>query len=141
MTVSVSDSALSLTVFSLRSSSSSAAQAFAAATAGSHNPRDGQCRETSSFSDSAGRKISLAHSAATMRVLSVLRHWITKHTQVSCDVPSLYQQARQDNNQNNTRTLKVPSSDISPRSSWRTSSAAPVCCRQNTRRPRSSCGS
>ena len=29
------------------------------------------------------RKISISSSAATMRVLSVLRHWITKHSQVS----------------------------------------------------------
>ena len=68
--------------FTCRSSSSSAAQAFAAATAGSHNPRDrDQQSETESFSESAKRKMSITHSAATMRVLSVLRHWITKHSQ------------------------------------------------------------
>ena len=71
-----------LHLLTLRSSSSSAAQAFAAATAGSSNPRDQQ-GETDSFTDSARRKISITHSAATMRVLSVLRHWITKHSQVT----------------------------------------------------------
>ena len=41
-----------------------------------------QSQGNSSFSESARRKISLSSSAATMRVLSVMRHWITKHSQV-----------------------------------------------------------
>ena len=41
-----------------------------------------QSQGTSSFNESVRRKISLSSSAATMRVLSVMRHWITKHGQV-----------------------------------------------------------
>ena len=35
-----------------------------------------------SFREAAKRKMSITSSAATMRVLSVLRHWVTKHGQV-----------------------------------------------------------
>ena len=35
------------------------------------------------FGDCAKRRMSISSSAATMRVLSVMRHWITKHNQVS----------------------------------------------------------
>ncbi len=34
------------------------------------------------FREAARRKCSLSSNIATMRVLSVLRHWVTKHTQV-----------------------------------------------------------
>ena len=34
-----------------------------------------------SFREAAKRKMSITSSAATMRVLSVLRHWVTKHGQ------------------------------------------------------------
>ena len=34
-----------------------------------------------SFRAAARRKMSITSSAATMRVLSVLRHWVTKHAQ------------------------------------------------------------
>lgn len=78
-----------------RSSTSSAAAAFAIATSASSNPRDinngagprgktggesnsrpGSCRERR-------RKESVMSTAATMRVLNVLRHWVSKHAQVS----------------------------------------------------------
>lgn len=117
-----------MTLIAIRSSTSSAAAAFAVATAGSSNPRDysiptcirlgggalsgpsgGACGTRSqtyislpssdarsSFGgpvqapSTAGsdnpaptgnlnRKESIMSSAATMRVLSVLRHWISKH--------------------------------------------------------------
>ncbi|XP_014244538.1 ras-specific guanine nucleotide-releasing factor 2-like isoform X2 [Cimex lectularius] len=75
-----------------RSSTSSAAAAFAIATSASSNPRDmdnggsfkgkssepnsrpGSCRERR-------RKESVMSTAATMRVLNVLRHWVSKHAQ------------------------------------------------------------
>ncbi|XP_018899919.1 ras-specific guanine nucleotide-releasing factor 1 isoform X2 [Bemisia tabaci] len=68
-----------------RSSISTAASAFAIATSGASNPRDvspmskaeqnriGSCRNK--------RKESVLSTAATMRVLNVLRHWISKHPQ------------------------------------------------------------
>ncbi|CAL4091049.1 unnamed protein product, partial [Meganyctiphanes norvegica] len=74
-----------------RSSSASAAAAFAVATAGSSNPRDlpktpqrfslgsGEGRR-SSFRDRP-RQESIISTAATMRVLNVLRHWVSKHSQ------------------------------------------------------------
>ena len=52
------------------------------ATAGSANPKDLQPGDAT-FGDCAKRKMSISSSAATMRVLSVMRHWITKHNQVS----------------------------------------------------------
>ncbi|XP_073979075.1 ras-specific guanine nucleotide-releasing factor 2-like isoform X2 [Rhodnius prolixus] len=77
----------------LWSSTSSAAAAFAIATSASSNPRDinngagprgktggesnsrpGSCRERR-------RKESVMSTAATMRVLNVLRHWVSKHAQ------------------------------------------------------------
>ena len=89
-----------------RSSFAPAAVAFAAATAGSSNPRDLpnmvrkikdwerdlkilvhcfmlQKASSDSFREAAKRKMSITSSAATMRVLSVLRHWVTKHGQVA----------------------------------------------------------
>ena len=79
-----------------RSSSANAAVAFAVATAGSSNPRDLPTKvggtdggrsvriqaKNDAFRASAKRKMSITSSAATMRVLSVLRHWVTKHGQV-----------------------------------------------------------
>ena len=38
--------------------------------------------KSDAFRASAKRKMSITSSAATMRVLSVLRHWVTKHGQV-----------------------------------------------------------
>ena len=66
----------------IRSSSQHAGFAFAVATAGSANPKDLQPGDAT-FGDCAKRKMSISSSAATMRVLSVMRHWITKHNQVS----------------------------------------------------------
>ena len=34
------------------------------------------------FRDAAKRKCSITSNVSTMRVLSVLRHWVAKHTQV-----------------------------------------------------------
>ncbi|KOC65011.1 Ras-specific guanine nucleotide-releasing factor 1, partial [Habropoda laboriosa] len=65
-------------------STSTAATAFAIATSASSNPpdkgmdgynRSGSCR------DKNRRKESVMSTAATMRVLNVLRHWISKHAQ------------------------------------------------------------
>lgn len=67
-----------------RSSTSTAATAFAIATSASSNPpdkgidgnnRSGSCR------DKNRRKESVMSTAATMRVLNVLRHWVSKHAQ------------------------------------------------------------
>ncbi|XP_043277433.1 ras-specific guanine nucleotide-releasing factor 2-like isoform X2 [Venturia canescens] len=71
-----------------RSSTSSAAAAFAIATSASSNPpdkapgrqsdennRSGSCRDRNK------RKESVMSTAATMRVLNVLRHWVSKHAQ------------------------------------------------------------
>ncbi|XP_061932914.1 ras-specific guanine nucleotide-releasing factor 1 isoform X3 [Apis cerana] len=67
-----------------RSSTSTAATAFAIATSASSNPpdkgiegnnRSGSCREKNR------RKESVMSTAATMRVLNVLRHWVSKHAQ------------------------------------------------------------
>ncbi|XP_075210397.1 ras-specific guanine nucleotide-releasing factor 1-like [Lycorma delicatula] len=78
-----------------RSSTSTAAAAFAIATSASSNPRDmatsqqrggrgseagvrsGSCRDR----DRNRRKESVMSTAATMRVLNVLKHWISKHGQ------------------------------------------------------------
>ncbi|XP_068212542.1 ras-specific guanine nucleotide-releasing factor 2-like [Palaemon carinicauda] len=74
-----------------RCSSASAAAAFAVATAGSSNPRDitnvppldqfslTDCRRAS-FRERP-RQESIISTAATMRVLNVLRHWVSKHSQ------------------------------------------------------------
>ncbi|CAA9995385.1 unnamed protein product [Nesidiocoris tenuis] len=85
-----------------RSSTSTAAAAFAIATSASSNPRDvtngsgapgggkNNSRNNNCESNSrAGsyrerrRKESVMSTAATMRVLNVLRHWVSKHSQVS----------------------------------------------------------
>ena len=67
-----------------RSSSASAAVAFAVATAGSGNPPDigAMNRKGENFKDAAKRKCSITSNVSTLRVLSVLRHWVTKHSQV-----------------------------------------------------------
>ena len=44
-----------------------------------------QKTSSDSFREAARRKMSITSSAATMRVLSVLRHWVTKHGQVRTD--------------------------------------------------------
>ncbi|CAG9790759.1 unnamed protein product [Diatraea saccharalis] len=58
-----------------RSSTSTAAVAFAVATSGSSNPRS-----PPPTSPPATRRDSVISTAATMRVLNVLRHWISKHS-------------------------------------------------------------
>jgi len=57
--------------------------AFAAATAGSSNPPDlgPHNRKGETFKDAARRKCSITSNVSTLRVLSVLRHWVTKHSQ------------------------------------------------------------
>lgn len=64
----------------LRSSSANAAVAFAVATAGSGNPPD-PSHHRDDFRENAKRKCSITSNVSTMRVLSVLRHWVTKHSQ------------------------------------------------------------
>ncbi|KAF0287455.1 Ras-specific guanine nucleotide-releasing factor 1 [Amphibalanus amphitrite] len=69
-----------------RSSSSSAASAFAIATAGSSNPRDHPAPTQKPWTvaerrQSCKRQESIVSTAATMRVLNVLRHWVSKHFQ------------------------------------------------------------
>ncbi|KFB43590.1 AGAP001238-PB-like protein [Anopheles sinensis] len=59
-----------------RSSTSTAAAAFAIATSASSNPRD-EPPEV----EARNRKESVVSSPATMRVLNVLRHWVSKHFQ------------------------------------------------------------
>ncbi|KAL2719369.1 ras-specific guanine nucleotide-releasing factor 2-like isoform X1, partial [Vespula squamosa] len=72
------------------SSTSTAAAAFAIATSASSNPPDkapGRCsvsdgnNRTGSCRDKNRRKESVMSTAATMRVLNVLRHWVSKHAQ------------------------------------------------------------
>ncbi|XP_026727607.1 ras-specific guanine nucleotide-releasing factor 2-like isoform X2 [Trichoplusia ni] len=58
-----------------RSSTSTAAVAFAVATSASSNPRSPPAN-----SPPATRRDSVISTAATMRVLNVLRHWISKHS-------------------------------------------------------------
>lgn len=75
-----------LPLYLLRSSTSTAATAFAIATSASSNPPDrmsGQCEDSrrSSCRDRNRRKESVMSTAATMRVLNVLRHWVSKHAQ------------------------------------------------------------
>ncbi|XP_076624750.1 ras-specific guanine nucleotide-releasing factor 1 isoform X3 [Colletes latitarsis] len=65
-----------------RSSTSKAATAFAIATSASSNPPDKEINGNSridSCRDRNRRKESGMSTAATMRVLNVLRHWISKH--------------------------------------------------------------
>ncbi|KAJ0175325.1 hypothetical protein K1T71_009466 [Dendrolimus kikuchii] len=59
----------------LWSSTSTAAAAFAVATSASSNPRS-----PPPTSPPANRRDSVISTAATMRVLNVLRHWISKHS-------------------------------------------------------------
>ena len=65
-----------------------AAAAFAIATSASSNPPDkalgrhGDGNDRSgSYRDRNRRKESVMSTAATMRVLNVLRHWVSKHAQ------------------------------------------------------------
>lgn len=109
---SASRSSLTLRPAVRRSSTSTAAAAFAIATSASSNPRDlspamsGMSRASCSSASGLGpgfgpgfgpnqpggltpglakerrRKESVLSTAATMRVLNVLRHWVSKHSQV-----------------------------------------------------------
>ncbi|KAJ8969024.1 hypothetical protein NQ317_013830 [Molorchus minor] len=67
-----------------RSSTSTAAAAFAIATCGSSNPRDispGRDAQEEYQAERNRHKESVMSTACTMRVLNVLRHWISKHPQ------------------------------------------------------------
>ncbi|KYM92078.1 Ras-specific guanine nucleotide-releasing factor 2, partial [Atta colombica] len=66
-----------------RSSTSTAATAFAIATSASSNPPDkGPATDGNNRGrDKNRRKESVMSTAATMRVLNVLRHWVSKHAQ------------------------------------------------------------
>jgi son of sevenless-like protein len=69
-----------------RSSTSTSATAFAIATSASSNPPDRIEENTddsnrASYNEKNRRKESVMSTAATMRVLNVLRHWISKHAQ------------------------------------------------------------
>ncbi|XP_029179159.1 ras-specific guanine nucleotide-releasing factor 2-like isoform X3 [Nylanderia fulva] len=65
-----------------RSSTSTAATAFAIATSASSNPPDkGPMTDANRNRDKNRRKESVMSTAATMRVLNVLRHWVSKHAQ------------------------------------------------------------
>ncbi|XP_066581022.1 ras-specific guanine nucleotide-releasing factor 2-like [Prorops nasuta] len=75
---------------SVWSSTSTAATAFAIATSASSNPPDkvsGRCsfsdenNRSNSCREKNRRKESVMSTAATMRVLNVLRHWVSKHAQ------------------------------------------------------------
>lgn len=59
-----------------RSSTSTAAAAFAIAISGSSNPRDEPPE-----AEARNRKESIVSSPATLRVLNVSRHWVSKHFQ------------------------------------------------------------
>ncbi|XP_031780545.1 ras-specific guanine nucleotide-releasing factor 1 isoform X4 [Nasonia vitripennis] len=68
------------------SSTSTAATAFAIATSASSNPPDRtsiRCdtNNRGSYREKNRRKESVMSTAATMRVLNVLRHWVSKHAQ------------------------------------------------------------
>ena len=81
------------TLFFNRSSNTAAAQAFAAATAGCINPSacgKGPNRYYSTANPSCdikalslhNKRLSVIYTAATMRVLNVVRHWISKFPEV-----------------------------------------------------------
>lgn len=72
--------------FIQRSSTSTAAAAFAIATSASSNPRElSPLHDQRCCSVERKRKESVMSTAATMRVLNVLKHWISKHPQVPYD--------------------------------------------------------
>ncbi|XP_052831997.1 ras-specific guanine nucleotide-releasing factor 2 isoform X2 [Octopus bimaculoides] len=67
-----------------RSSSSAATTAFAAATAGSTNPLDhpkGSRQYLNPVDTKTKKRESVLSAAATMRVLNVMKHWVSKHYQ------------------------------------------------------------
>ncbi|CAH1153713.1 unnamed protein product [Phaedon cochleariae] len=64
-----------------RSSTSTSAAAFAIATCGSSNPRDISPSREQEEAERTRHKESVMSTACTMRVLNVLRHWISKHSQ------------------------------------------------------------
>ncbi|XP_043515989.1 ras-specific guanine nucleotide-releasing factor 2-like isoform X4 [Frieseomelitta varia] len=67
---------------SIWSSTSTAATAFAIATSASSNPPDiDKDNRSGSYYDKNSRKESVMSTATMMRVLKVLRHWISKHPQ------------------------------------------------------------
>lgn len=72
-----------IVLFIQRSSTSTAAAAFAIATSASSNPRElSPLHDQRCCSVERKRKESVMSTAATMRVLNVLKHWISKHPQV-----------------------------------------------------------
>ena len=72
---------INVSLYISRSSTSTAATAFAIATSASSNPPDiDKDNRSGSYYDKS-RKESVMSTATMMRVLKVLRHWISKHPQ------------------------------------------------------------
>ena len=73
---------INVSLYISRSSTSTAATAFAIATSASSNPPDiDKDNRSGSYYDKNSRKESVMSTATMMRVLKVLRHWISKHPQ------------------------------------------------------------
>ena len=74
-------------MYNFRSSTQSAAAAFAVAVAASSNPPDRDLDEfsgnTTPHTNKKPNQETIISTAATMRVLNVLRHWVSKHYQVN----------------------------------------------------------